>query len=185
MTETAIQAVAMVVTVFLGMRVLYGSWPWEGHKTWYATRRTSPSVERDEILVSLSPEQIAHAVASAASVTNGQPETATNSAISGTNGPSRDVDVTETATSSAMNNTNGVPQDLDVTETAISSGISGGNGKPVRRNRRRNVPTAAHLPSQSSDFSANSLSPGVEPKEGESGGDLSLRLGQLHRATFA
>ena len=181
MTETAIQAVAMVVTVFLGMRVLYGSWPWEGHKTWYATRRTSPSVERDEIRVSLSPEQIAHAVASATSITNGQPETATNSALSDTNGPSRDVDVTETT----INNANGAPQDLDGTETAISSRLSGTNGNPVRRKRRRNVPTAAHLPSQSSDFSAGSLSPGVEPKEGEAGGDLSLRLGQLHRATFA
>jgi hypothetical protein len=63
MTETAIQAVAMVVTVFLGMRVLYGSWPWEGDKTWYASRR----LLMDKESIALSPDQIAHAAASAAS----------------------------------------------------------------------------------------------------------------------
>jgi len=62
--KTAIQAVATLVTFFLGMRVLYGSWPWEENKTWYATRR----VLMDKDRISLSPQQIAHAVASAASV---------------------------------------------------------------------------------------------------------------------
>ena len=75
MTETAIQAVAMVVTVFLGMRVLYGSWPWEGDKTWYASRR----LLMDKESIALSPEQIADAVASAASVTKHQLESAKSS----------------------------------------------------------------------------------------------------------
>jgi len=188
MTETAIQAVTMVVTVFLGMRVLYGSWPWEGHKTWYATRRTSPSAERDEVPVLLSPEQIAHAVASAASVTEGQREIAANSPTRDTDATSQDIDASETTKSPATKGTYEVPQDLNVTEAATSSGISGSNVKPVRpnrRTRRRNVPTAARLPSQSSDVSADWLSPNVEPPEGESGGDLSLRLGRLHRGTFA
>ena len=69
--ETAIQAVATLVTFFLGMRVLYGSWPWEENKTWYATRR----VLMDKDRISLSPQQIAHAVASAASVADNQVET--------------------------------------------------------------------------------------------------------------
>src|SRR5262249_22603789 len=70
MVETAIQAVATLVTFFLCMRVLYGSWPWEANKTWYATRRALM-----EESISLSPEQIAHAVASAASVADNQVET--------------------------------------------------------------------------------------------------------------
>ena len=86
MTDAMIEAVMLMVLVFLGMRVLYGSWPWEGHKTWYATRRSLLPVERDEEGISLSPEQIAHAVASATSNTNGQPETTKISEKSGING---------------------------------------------------------------------------------------------------
>ena len=72
MTETAIQAVVMVVTVFLSMRVLYGSWPWEGDKTWYATQRLLRNKGEEET-VALSVEQIAQAVASAALLPEGQP----------------------------------------------------------------------------------------------------------------
>jgi len=86
MTDAMIEAIVLMVVAFLGMRVLYGSWPWEGHKTWYATRRSLLPVERDEEGISLSPEQIAHAVASATSNMNGQLETAKSSEISGTNG---------------------------------------------------------------------------------------------------
>ncbi|HYC18742.1 MAG TPA: hypothetical protein VEC94_16175 [Pseudolabrys sp.] len=77
MTEAMTEATVLMVLAFLGMRVLYGSWPWEGHKTWYATRRLSVPVEPDEEGISLSPEQIADAAASAASKTNSQPDTAT------------------------------------------------------------------------------------------------------------
>ena len=31
-------ATVMVVMMFVGMRFLYGAWPWEAHKTWYRTR---------------------------------------------------------------------------------------------------------------------------------------------------
>jgi len=31
-------AIAMVVMILIGMRLLYGAWPWEAHKTWYHTR---------------------------------------------------------------------------------------------------------------------------------------------------
>jgi len=31
-------ATAMVAMMFIGMRLLYGAWPWEPHKTWYRTR---------------------------------------------------------------------------------------------------------------------------------------------------
>ena len=72
MTETAIQAVLMVVTVFLSMRVLYGSWPWEGDKTSYATRRLLRNKDEEET-VALSAEQIAQAVTSAASLPESQP----------------------------------------------------------------------------------------------------------------
>jgi len=72
---TLLQAVATVVVVFLGMRTLYGSWPWEGHKTWYATRQLALTAEEEEG-ISLNPEQIAHAIASAASVAQLQPENA-------------------------------------------------------------------------------------------------------------
>ena len=98
-TETSVQAVAMMVVVFLGMRVLYGSWPWEGHKTWYATQRLQRLVEEGQQGIALSPEQrpaeegqrgialspeqIAHAVASAASITKSQLENAKSSERSG------------------------------------------------------------------------------------------------------
>ncbi|HMF24777.1 MAG TPA: hypothetical protein VKG24_22010 [Pseudolabrys sp.] len=31
-------ATVMVAMMFIGMRLLYGAWPWEVHKTWYHTR---------------------------------------------------------------------------------------------------------------------------------------------------
>ena len=31
-------ATATVAMMFIGMRLLYGAWPWEAHKTWYRTR---------------------------------------------------------------------------------------------------------------------------------------------------
>jgi hypothetical protein len=82
MTDAIIEAIASVLVVFSGMRVLYGSWPWEGHKTWYSTRR----LLQDKEGISLTPEQIVQAVASAASITNGQQENTKGSEISSTDG---------------------------------------------------------------------------------------------------
>ena len=81
MTEAMIEAVVSVVLVFSSMRVLYGSWPWEGHKTWYATQRLLPPVEQDEEDISLSPEQIAHAVAPAPSLRKAELANAKSSEI--------------------------------------------------------------------------------------------------------
>ena len=82
MIETGIQAVAMVITVFVSMRALYGSWPWEGDKTWYATRELLlEKSERED--VALSPEQIVHAIASRALQMQSQLENAKVSLLSG------------------------------------------------------------------------------------------------------
>jgi hypothetical protein len=45
-----ITALAMLTVIFIGMRLLYGAWPWESRKTWY---RTKPFVP-----VMAPPEQI-------------------------------------------------------------------------------------------------------------------------------
>jgi hypothetical protein len=42
--EFAIAALVVVV-VFGGMRLFYGSWPWEARKTWYCTRQAVAYVE--------------------------------------------------------------------------------------------------------------------------------------------
>ena len=36
--ELAITALQLVV-MLVGMRLLYGAWPWEARKTWYRTRQ--------------------------------------------------------------------------------------------------------------------------------------------------
>ena len=48
MTDAMIEAIALVVVAFSGMRVLYGSWPWEGRKTWYRTKRFVPAMPPPE-----------------------------------------------------------------------------------------------------------------------------------------
>jgi hypothetical protein len=35
-------ASAMVAAMLIGMRLLYGAWPWEGRKTWYRTKQFAP-----------------------------------------------------------------------------------------------------------------------------------------------
>jgi hypothetical protein len=45
-----IAALAMVMVIFIGMRFLYGAWPWESRKTWYHTKPFVP--------VTAPPEQI-------------------------------------------------------------------------------------------------------------------------------
>jgi len=39
--DDVVAAFAMVTAMLIGMRLLYGAWPWESRKTWY---RTKPSV---------------------------------------------------------------------------------------------------------------------------------------------
>ena len=39
--DDIVAAFAMVTAMLIGMRLLYGAWPWESRKTWY---RTKPSV---------------------------------------------------------------------------------------------------------------------------------------------
>ena len=85
MTDTMIEAIMSVVVVFSGMRVLYGSWPWEGHKTWYATRHAIGR-GRGRRRHIISPEQIVHAIASSASITKGQLEKTKSSEVSRTDG---------------------------------------------------------------------------------------------------
>ena len=48
MTDAMIEAIALVMVAFSGMRVLYGSWPWEGRKTWYRTKRFVPAMPPPE-----------------------------------------------------------------------------------------------------------------------------------------
>jgi len=40
--DEQIAALAIVPAMFIGMRVLYGAWPWEGGKTWYRTKLFVP-----------------------------------------------------------------------------------------------------------------------------------------------
>ena len=42
--ELAITALQLVV-MLVGMRLLYGAWPWEARKTWYRTRQAVTYVE--------------------------------------------------------------------------------------------------------------------------------------------
>jgi hypothetical protein len=106
-TDVVIQAISTVVVVFIGMRVLYGSWPWEGRKTWYATGKLlRASVQEDGESIRLSLEQIVHAKASIAAITNGQL-----------------VELSETA-----ENPQAVIEEIEKTK---SPGISGTNGNPL------------------------------------------------------
>ena len=127
MTDAMIEAIALVVVAFSGMRVLYGNWPWEGHKTWYATRRLLRSGEQDQEGISLSPEQIAQAIASAASITNGQLENTKGSEVSGTDG--NPLVVIENTKSPEISGTDGNPS--VVIENTKSPEISGTDGNPL------------------------------------------------------
>ena len=42
MPDEQIAALAIVPAVFIGMRLLYGAWPWESRKTWYRTKPFVP-----------------------------------------------------------------------------------------------------------------------------------------------
>ena len=43
MPDDGIAALATVTAMFIGMRLLYGAWPWESRKTWYRTKRFVPA----------------------------------------------------------------------------------------------------------------------------------------------
>ena len=36
--DTLSTSAMLVIAMFVAMRILYGSWPWESNKTWYKTR---------------------------------------------------------------------------------------------------------------------------------------------------
>ena len=40
--DDVIAALAMVTAMLIGMRLLYGAWPWENRKTWYRTKSFVP-----------------------------------------------------------------------------------------------------------------------------------------------
>ena len=40
--DDGIAALAMVTAMLIGMRLLYGAWPWENRKTWYRTKPFVP-----------------------------------------------------------------------------------------------------------------------------------------------
>ena len=40
--DDVIAALAMVTAMLIGMRLLYGAWPWESRKTWYRTKPFVP-----------------------------------------------------------------------------------------------------------------------------------------------
>ena len=42
MPDEQIAALAIVPAMFIGMRMLYGAWPWESQKTWYRTKPFVP-----------------------------------------------------------------------------------------------------------------------------------------------
>ena len=48
MPDEEIAALAIVPVMFIGMRVLYGAWPWEGRKTWYRTKPFVPEMAAPE-----------------------------------------------------------------------------------------------------------------------------------------
>jgi hypothetical protein len=41
--DDGIVALAMVTVMLIGMRLLYGAWPWESRKTWYRTKPFVPA----------------------------------------------------------------------------------------------------------------------------------------------
>ena len=41
--DDVIAALAMVTAMLIGMRLLYGAWPWETRKTWYRTKAVVPA----------------------------------------------------------------------------------------------------------------------------------------------
>ena len=41
--DDAIAALAMVTAMLIGMRLLYGAWPWESGKTWHRTKPIVPA----------------------------------------------------------------------------------------------------------------------------------------------
>ena len=41
--DDVIAALAMVTAMLIGMRLLYGAWPWESRKTWYRTKPVVPA----------------------------------------------------------------------------------------------------------------------------------------------
>ncbi len=41
--DDVIAALAMVTAMLIGMRLLYGAWPWETRKTWYRTKPVVPA----------------------------------------------------------------------------------------------------------------------------------------------
>ena len=56
MPDEAIAALAIVPAMFIGMRVLYGAWPWESRKTWYRTKPFVPVKQRPEQIKSEAKE---------------------------------------------------------------------------------------------------------------------------------
>jgi len=41
--DDAISALAIVTAMLIGMRLLYGAWPWENRRTWYRTKPIVPA----------------------------------------------------------------------------------------------------------------------------------------------
>ena len=48
MPDEEIAALAIVPGMFIGMRLLYGAWPWESRKTWYRTKPFVPVMAASE-----------------------------------------------------------------------------------------------------------------------------------------
>ena len=40
--DDEVAALAMVAAMLIGMRLLYGAWPWESRKTWYRIKQFVP-----------------------------------------------------------------------------------------------------------------------------------------------
>ena len=47
--DDVVVALAMVTAMLIGMRLLYGAWPWESRKTWYRTKRIVPATTPPEL----------------------------------------------------------------------------------------------------------------------------------------
>ena len=41
--DDVIAALAIVTAMLIGMRLLYGAWPWENRRTWYRTKPIVPA----------------------------------------------------------------------------------------------------------------------------------------------
>ena len=41
--DDVISALAIVTAMLIGMRLLYGAWPWESRRTWYRTKPIVPA----------------------------------------------------------------------------------------------------------------------------------------------